>query len=226
MNLEPSLYNGALIQFENIMIVQKRLSKMAVCCYLVVDSSSNSCAVVDPAFDTDQIIKEINDNGWHLTHVINTHCHADHSAGNAAIIKKTQAKLLIHENDSNQLHSIMNRIFITILGGKKSPSPDQKLKDGDIITIGKTSLNVLHTPGHSPGSICLYTKGHVITGDTLFVGHIGRTDLRGGSYQTLIRSIHDKLYQLPPDTVVWPGHDYGITPSSTIKNEIENNPMT
>jgi len=208
------------------MIIQKKLSKMAVFCYLVVDTQTKTCAVIDPAFDTNELLKEINENEWTLTHVINTHSHADHSSGNAAIISKTQAQLLIHKDDAKQLHSIMNRIFTVVLGGKKSPKPDQELSDGDVINIGETSLTVIHTPGHSPGSICLYTNGHVMTGDTLFVGNIGRTDLRGGSYQTLLKSIHNRLYDLPPDTIIWPGHDYGMTPSSTIQNEIENNPMT
>ncbi|KPA18460.1 Beta-lactamase-like domain protein [Candidatus Magnetomorum sp. HK-1] len=208
------------------MIIQKKLSKMAVFSYLIVDDETNTCAVVDPAFDTDQILSEINDNRWQLTHVINTHSHADHSAGNWAIMSKTMAKLLIHKADAKSLHFLMNRIFTLILGGKKSPKPDQMLTHGDIINIGNTPVTVIHTPGHSPGSICLYTTGNLITGDTLFVGNIGRTDLRGGVHHELISSIHKNLYTLPPETVVWPGHDYGITPSSTIQREIQTNPMT
>jgi len=208
------------------MIIQRKLSKMAIFCYFIVDPETKNCAVVDPAFDTDKIISEINKNKWQLTHVINTHSHADHSAGNWAIISKTKAKLLIHEADVESLYFFMNKIFTLVLGGKKSPSPDQVLKHGDIIQIGNTPVKIIHTPGHSPGGICLYTKGNLITGDTLFVGNIGRTDLRGGSHHQLVSSIHKELYTLPPETIVWPGHDYGITSSSTIEKEMKTNPMT
>jgi glyoxylase-like metal-dependent hydrolase (beta-lactamase superfamily II) len=95
-----------------------------------------------------------------------------------------------------------------------------------MIEIGRTALRVLHTPGHSKGSICLYAKGHVFTGDTLFVGGAGRTDLPGGSTEMLLRSIHEKIYTLPGDTIVWPGHDYGPSPRSTIAQEMKTNIFT
>ena len=120
----------------------------------------------------------------------------------------------------------MNRAFTRMLGGEKSPRPDRLLKDGDIINIGRTKLTVIHTPGHTKGSICLYTPGHLFTGDTLFVGGVGRTDLPGGSMSQMLKSIHEKLYTLPGDTHVWPGHDYGLSPSSTISREKETNPFT
>ena len=100
------------------------------------------------------------------------------------------------------------------------------LQDNDIIPIGEVRLTVLHTPGHTPGSICLYTDGHIFTGDTLFVGAVGRTDLPGGSHQQLIDSIHEKIYALPAPTIVWPGHDYGPSPSSTVQLEKDTNPFT
>ena len=96
--------------------------------------------------------------------------------------------------------------------------------DGDLIVIGETTLKVIHTPGHSPGGICLHSDGHVFTGDTLFVGGIGRTDLPGSSHEQFMRSIREKLLVLPPETVVWPGHDYGTRPSSTIGYEKATNP--
>jgi glyoxylase-like metal-dependent hydrolase (beta-lactamase superfamily II) len=208
------------------MICQKKLSKMAIFSYLIIDQQTNTCALVDPAFDTKKLLDEIRNRGLHLKYVINTHSHADHIAGNAFIIDKSRAKLMIHRDDVRTMNTFMNKLFARILGGRKSPMPRRLLLNDDTIQLGTIKLKVIHTPGHTPGSICLYTDGNLITGDTLFVGAVGRTDLRGGSHQQLINSIHKKLYTLPPETIVWPGHDYGTTPSSTIQQERESNPMT
>jgi glyoxylase-like metal-dependent hydrolase (beta-lactamase superfamily II) len=199
---------------------------MATFCYVVGDESSRTCTLIDPASDTRRILGTADSEGWRITHVINTHCHADHTAGNAAIKEQTQAKILIHELDARGLKKRTSKVFSRMLGGKGSPQPDILLRDGDRIDIGETVLTVLHTPGHSMGSICLYTEGHVFTGDTLFVGGVGRTDLAGGSSQLLLRSIKEKIYTLPGNTTVWPGHDYGQHPSSTVARERETNPFT
>jgi glyoxylase-like metal-dependent hydrolase (beta-lactamase superfamily II) len=128
--------------------------------------------------------------------------------------------------DARQLQKLLNRTFSRVLGGKGSPKPDVLVKDNDIIKIGDCSLKVLHTPGHTRGGICLYTEGNIFTGDTLFVGAVGRTDLPGGSMKTLLTSIQEKIYTLPGNTIVWPGHDYGPRPSSTVQQESDTNPFT
>ena len=207
-------------------IKQVKLKKLAVFAYIIKDEPTNTCALVDPAFETDRILGEARAGGCKVTHLINTHCHSDHSAGNAAIVKATGAKLLIHELDGDRLGKTLNKVFSKVLGGGKSPRPDILLKGGDIIEIGDSRLTVIHTPGHSPGGICLYGEGHIITGDTLFVSGIGRTDLPSGSMRQLIKSIHEKIYTLPGDTIVWPGHDYGPSTTSTIETEIRTNPFT
>lgn len=207
-------------------IKQIRLSKMATFCYLVGDESLKTCALIDPAFNTKRILGEVEKGGYEVTHIINTHCHSDHTAGNAAMKAATGAKLLIHELDAKRLNKRMNRVFSRLLGGKASPEPDILLKEGDVINIGQTALKVIHTPGHSIGSICLYTDSNLFTGDTLFVGAVGRTDLPGGSAKLLLQSIREKIYTLPGNTTVWPGHDYGPFPNSTIKREMETNPCT
>lgn len=199
---------------------------MATFCYLVGDRASRSCALIDPAFETDRILEKAAENDFRVTHIINTHAHSDHTAGNGAIKAATDAKILIHEQDAGQLAKLLNRTFSRVLGGKGSPRPDVLLKDNDNIQIGESSLKVLHTPGHTPGGICLYTQGNVFTGDTLFVGAVGRTDLPGGSVKTLLASIREKIYALPGDTIVWPGHDYGLFPSSTVEQEKKTNPFT
>jgi glyoxylase-like metal-dependent hydrolase (beta-lactamase superfamily II) len=207
-------------------IKQIRLSKMATFCYLVGDRASGTCALIDPAFETERILEKVRENNFRVTHIINTHAHSDHTAGNGAIKSATDAKIYIHEQDAGLLQKFLNRTFSRVLGGKGSPKPDVLIKDSDTIGIGDTSLKVLHTPGHTPGGICLYTEGHVFTGDTLFVGAVGRTDLPGGSARILLSSIHEKIYSLPGDTIVWPGHDYGPQPSSTVQQERDTNPYT
>ena len=209
-----------------MLIKQFKLSKMETFCYLAGDDTTKTCALIDPAFDTEDILARVKSLGFKVTHVINTHGHSDHSAGNSAIVEQTGAGLLIHRQDAPMLGKLLNRTFSRVLGGKGSLKPSVLLEDGDEIRIGNEMLAVLHTPGHTRGGICLYTKGHVFTGDTLFVGAMGRTDLPGGSYQQLIQSIHEKIYTLPDDTIVWPGHDYGETPSSTVLMERQTNPFT
>ena len=207
-------------------ITQIRLERMVTFCYILGDEASKTCALIDPAFETQKILNEVKKAGYRVTHLINTHCHSDHIAGNASIIAATGAKLLIHELDAKRLGKISNSAFARILGGKGSPKPDILLKDQDIIKIGETTLKVLHTPGHTPGGICLYTDGNIFTGDTLFVSGVGRTDFPGSSMKQLMKSIHEKIYTLPGETRVWPGHDYGPFSYSTIENEKRTNPFT
>lgn len=207
-------------------IKQIFLPRMANFCYMIGDEETGTAAVIDPAFDAKKILSEIAAAGYQISHIINTHGHADHVSANADIIKATGAILCIHEADASQVAGILNRSLSRILGGKGSPGADRILSDGDTITVGKTVLQVIHTPGHTPGSICIYTKGHLFTGDTLFVGAVGRTDLPGGSAATLLSSIRKKLYILPDETIVWPGHDYGDSPTSTIGREKTENPFT
>ena len=111
------------------------------------------------------------------------------------------------------------------MGGKGSPEPDVLLEDKDIIKVGETSLEVIHTPGHTPGGVCLYTGNNLFTGDTVFVGSAGRTDLPGGNRSRLQKSIETRICSLPGDTIIWPGHDYGPRPSSTIALEKRSNPF-
>jgi glyoxylase-like metal-dependent hydrolase (beta-lactamase superfamily II) len=209
-----------------MLIKQIKLSKMVTFCYLIGDEKTKTCALIDPAFDTQRILMIAKENRFKITHVINTHGHSDHTAGNAAIIAATGAALLIHKADAKRLSTIVNSAFARILGGKNSPKPNILLQNDDRIEIGATVLKVLHTPGHTPGGICLYTEGHVFTGDTLFVGAVGRTDLPGGSSRQLLNSIREKIYALPGNTIIWPGHDYGSSPTSTVAHEIQTNLFT
>ena len=162
--------------------------------------------------------------GITIKYIVNTHGHVDHTSGNAAMKDRTGADIIIHRDDADMLVSTPSMV-LRMFGAKASPPADRTVQDGDNIAIGKVVLQTIHTPGHSPGGMSLYTPGYVFTGDTLFVEALGRTDLPGGSWNIMHESIMKRLLTLPDETVVLPGHNYGRMPTSTIKNERENNPF-
>jgi glyoxylase-like metal-dependent hydrolase (beta-lactamase superfamily II) len=151
--------------------------------------------------------------------VINTHGHWDHTSGNARAVKKTGATLLIHEADAEHARSIPNRVLSLTLGGRVSPEPVRLLRGGETIPLGRQSLDIIHTPGHTPGSICVLAGGNLFTGDTLFTEGMGRTDMPGGSQTTIMNSIINIILRLPDDTKIWPGHNYGRFPVSTVREQ-------
>ena len=206
------------------MIVEQMLGgPMAVFSYIVGCEQEKECLIIDPAGSIDRILSRTEALGLTVTTVVNTHGHADHTSGNNALISRTGARLVAHEKDADRITAGLNKAMSLVMGKRPSPGAHFHVKDGDFIKLGKTGLSVIHTPGHTPGGICLYGDGNLFTGDTLFVGAVGRTDMRGGSFEILLASLR-KLLELPPDTIVWPGHDYGDTPSSTLANEKKTNP--
>ena len=204
-------------------IEQMKVGPMAVFAYIVGCEMEKEALVIDPAGSERKILNRVTELGLTLKYVVNTHAHADHTCGNRAILSKTDAQLVIHEDDADQVRSGKNQAFSLALGKKPSPKADMLVKGGDSLVIGRESLQIIHTPGHSPGSMCLYGTGNLFTGDTLFVGAVGRTDLGGGDLGTLLLSVKN-LLSLPPETKVWPGHDYGETPVSTLAHERNTNP--
>lgn len=203
---------------------QMQVGHMAVFAYIVADKESGEGLVIDPAAETERIISEANSNGITIKYIVNTHGHVDHISGNADMKDRTGAEIIIHGDDADMLVSTPSSV-LRMFRAKASPPADITVQGGEIITVGKIGLEVIHTPGHSPGGMALYTPGYVFTGDTLFVEALGRTDLPGGSWEIMYKSIMDKLLALPDDTIVLPGHNYGRMPTSTIKNERENNPF-
>lgn len=196
---------------------------MAVFAYIVGDPESGEGLVIDPAANVDGIIAEACENKINIRYIVNTHGHVDHMTGNAEMKTRTGAQLVVHRDDA-ELVMFTPLPLYRMHGAEKSPYPDIMVQDGDVITVGNVFLKVIHTPGHTLGGISLYSPGYVFTGDTLFVEAVGRTDLPGGSRQMLIHSIKEKLFTLPDDTIVMPGHNYGRLPSSTIGREKMFNP--
>jgi len=206
-----------------MLVKQLTVGMMGVCCYIVSCEQTKEAAVIDPGGDEDRILDYCRENGLKVIYIINTHGHPDHVCGNARIQEATGAKIVMHADDASHFSDPGVKNFFSSLGLPESPSIDVIVKDGDVITVGKEQLQVIHTPGHTPGGICLYSPPHCFTGDTLFVGAVGRTDFPGGSMRQMIDAIKERLMPLPPETFVWPGHGYGGS-QSTLAREAKTNP--
>jgi len=188
-----------------MIIKQLEIGDMDNFCYIVGCEATRKALVIDPGADVELILSEAEKEALVIELIVNTHTHGDHTAGNARLKALTNARIILHERDASGY-----------------PQADVRLSDEKTLQLGGITFDVIQTPGHTPGGICLHAEGNLFTGDTLFVGDSGRTDLPGGDRPTLGASIR-RLMALPDGTVVWPGHDYGPTPSSTLGWEKRNN---
>jgi glyoxylase-like metal-dependent hydrolase (beta-lactamase superfamily II) len=207
---------------EIVILRQIEVGHFSIFSYLVADEQTKEGLFIDPSDDHDLLLQETRAHDLTIKYIVNTHCHIDHTMGNREMARKTGAKVIIHEADAAGLLDTPPDV-LNMFGAEEPPPADILVSDGRLIQVGNVVLKVIHTPGHTPGGMCLHIDGMVFTGDTLFVGSVGRTDFPGGSYAELERSVRTKLYTLPGDTIVLPGHNYGVRPTSTIQQERRTN---
>ncbi|SFM61970.1 MBL fold metallo-hydrolase [Thermodesulforhabdus norvegica] len=205
-------------------ILQIPAGEMEVFCYLVWDPATLEGVIIDPAGDADKLLELVKSKGITLKYIINTHAHSDHTVANEVIRSKTGAPIVMHALDDDFCRDPENVAWNRKLGFDPPAPADIRVEDGEELYIGEVPVKFIHTPGHTPGACCILIEGNLFTGDTLFVGAVGRTDIPGGSFETLLQSIKEKILTLPPETIIWPGHDYGDSPSSTVAREMETNP--
>jgi len=171
--------------------------------YLIGDEKTRLAAIVDPAGAVDRILRLAEDHGLKIIYIINTHSHSDHTSGSQELASTTGAKIVMHKKARATRHLVV--------------------EGGDVISVGELKIKVIHTPGHSPDGISLLVEDKLLTGDTLFVGECGRTDLPGGSSEELYDSLFGKLVKLDDELEVYPGHDYGEKPHSKLGYEKKHN---
>jgi len=186
-----------------VILEQHRVGPYLNFTYLVASGEGGDAVVIDPSYGIEPVLRSIDAHRVQVRYVLNTHSHADHIAGNGEVRERTGAKVVAH---------------------RSAPiGQDRSVDDGDRIEIGRIRFDVLHTPGHTADSVLYLFEGNVATGDTLFVGECGRTDLPGGSPSQMYDSLLGRVIRLDDALVVLPGHDYGPTPTSTIGQEKREN---
>lgn len=190
-------------------------------CYIAGDNNTKKAIVIDPGDEPDRILELIKDNNLEVTAVILTHAHFDHIGAAGDIKKATGAKILIHNADKELYTGARDQAAFWGYDLDDLPEPDDFIKEGDEINIGELIFTVLHTPGHSPGGVCLYGEGALFTGDTIFQGSVGRTDFHGGDIAQLKESFK-RLLRLPENTVILSGHG----PETTVGREKRENFFT
>ena len=197
------------------------VGNFAVNNYLVHPVDSSKAILFDAGDETEPILKKIDELGLELIYLVNTHGHSDHIFGNKTILEHTGAQLLIHELDEPFLFNPQLNLSAFLGAELESPKPHRILHEGDTISLETLEFKAVHTPGHTPGHISLLSDGHAFVGDVIFQGSVGRTDLPKSSGQQLIHTIRTKIYDLPDETNLYPGHG----PNTTVGQEKVSNPF-
>lgn len=205
------------------MIIKKlEVGPFATNCYIIGSEASREGIIIDPGDEAGWILKEVKDSGLDIKIIVLTHGHSDHTAALKEVKEETGAQIAVHAEDVGTLKQKLLGVMMGV-GFKSPPPPDRLLNDGDVVSVSGLELTVIHTPGHSRGSVCLIGDGVLFSGDTLFNFGIGRSDLpgSGGNHEQLIKNINDKLLVLDDDIKVYPGHG----PETTIGTERRGNPF-
>jgi hydroxyacylglutathione hydrolase len=192
-------------------------------CSIIGDEASHEAMVIDPGDDIDEIVTLLRENKLQVKQIVITHAHIDHVGGAMKLRALTGAPILLNQNDYALLKMLDVQATWLGMAAPGEVAIESSIADGDSLKTGNLTANVIHTPGHTEGSVCLYFSAEklLIAGDTLFARSVGRTDLPGGSFEKLMRSIHGRVLTLPDDTVVIPGHGA----KTTIGEEREENPF-
>lgn len=206
---------------EGLLVKQLSVGPLQVNCFLVACRKTHQAMVVDPGEEGGRILQLADREGLTIGTVVNTHCHFDHIGANRQVVEATGAQLMLHAADLPLLQNARNHAQVYGLSVASSPDPDRLIDQGDSFLVGEQSFRVFHVPGHSPGSVCLLGGGHLFVGDVLFAGSIGRTDLPGGDFDLLVEGVRERLFTLPDETIVHPGHG----PDTTIGQERRHNPF-
>jgi len=190
-------------------------------CLIVGCEKTKIGAIIDPGDEASVILKSVEELSLEIKYILLTHGHVDHLAEVQKIKNKLNTEFLMHEADSLLVQNASIQAAMFGLPNPGNPKPDRYLADGDTISVGELTIKVLHTPGHSPGSITFFINDKLIVGDLIFSGSIGRTDLPGGNYEQLIKSVETKIFTLPNSTKIFPGHG----PCTTVGAEKSTNPF-
>jgi len=194
---------------------------MGVNCYLIGCEKTKAGAVIDPGDDAPVILNAIKQEDLDIQYILLTHGHVDHLAHLMKLQDKINAEFLMHQEDAFLLKGLFAQALMFGLPNPGNPKADRFISDGEEIKLGDLKIKILHTPGHSPGSVTYFVEDKLFVGDLIFSGSIGRTDLPKGDYQTLINSVETKIFSLPDETIIYPGHG----PETTVGQEKATNPF-
>ena len=216
------VYFKQLLSGRQVATSNSTAGQMANFMYLVGDPQSRKALIVDPAWDVDSLVRIAREDGYEIAGALVTHYHPDHVGGDlfglqvqgvATLLEQESVPLYVNKHEAEGLKIVTG----------VSDNDMRKVDDGDTLGVGDLTIRFMHTPGHTPGSQCFLVGDRLVAGDTLFVQGCGRVDLPGSDPDQMYYSLTQKLAKLPPETVLYPGHDYGMTETSTIADELKNN---
>lgn len=198
-----------------------KATSYATNCYVVSEAQGDQGVIIDPAGAYDEIKGYIDEQSLEIPYILLTHGHGDHIGAVLQLKENYGSKVFIHEKDSYMLEDANKNLTNQLASGPIELAADEYVSDGQVIEVGSLKIKVIHTPGHTQGSVCYKIKNHVFTGDTLFASSIGRTDLEGGDREQILSSIKEQLLILPNETLIYPGHGA----QTSLKKEKVNNPF-